>query len=621
MEEQVSADREAPIVTSTDGEGAIARVLGASKQSTKYQLLGSNNGLHDHVHRDVYRGPTPFNAYAVACALLASMNSILLGYDVGVISGAILFIKEDLEIDEVQEEVLVSALSIVSLAGGAVAGRLADAVGRRWTMALSACVFLMGALVMGLAPSFSILMAGRLLAGFGVGLALMVAPVYTAEVAPAGIRGSLVSLPEIFINVGILLGYVSNYVFSGLPANIAWRIMLLLGILPALSLAVGVMFMPESPRWLVMQTRIDEARIVITRTSSSPEEAEQRLLEIMEAAGFVDNNRDTLEGLSNAQKADNSGHNVWRELLWPTPAVKRMLVVLLGIQFFQQATGIDATVYYSPDAFKSAGIASKSGVIAGTVAMGFTKCVFILVAVFYLDRAGRRPLLLVSTTGITVCLASIALCFSLIEGGMGSNMETTSSTGPLAVFIVILVCCYVAFFSIGMGPVCWVLTTEIFPLRLRAQAASLGIVINRLSSSIVSLTFLSMARAMTYMGTYIVFTGVSLCSLLFIYFCVPETKGKTLEEVAKFFYRDESYASELANRAFVNGGNEEGEDKHLNVAQDLEAWAYHEDEAKMDAHGFHSNRYAINKKELAAKVKAIAAHQTGSIDLQRTTES
>ncbi|KAI5054138.1 hypothetical protein GOP47_0004629 [Adiantum capillus-veneris] len=608
-EEQALEARQTPFENIPNGSPMA--LLGVSKQSTKYQLLGSGNG-QNHQARHIASSKS-FNTYAVACALLASMNSILLGYDVGVISGAVLFIKEDLKIDEVQEEVLVSALSIVSLAGGAVAGRLADAVGRRWTMAVSACVFLVGALVMGLAPSFFILMIGRLLAGIGVGLALMVAPVYTAEVAPASSRGSLVSLPEIFINIGILLGYVSNYTFSGLPVNIAWRLMLGLGIFPALSLAVGVMFMPESPRWLVMQNRIDEARVVIMRTSSSSEEAEQRLLDIMEAAGLLNSNGEVTD-LPINKRADNSGHNVWRELLWPSPAVRRMLAVASGIQFFQQATGIDATVYYSPEAFKMAGIASKSGVIAGTVAMGFTKCMFIFVAIFYLDKVGRRPLLLISTTGITLSLALLAVFFAFIENHEPLK-EEGHSVGPLAVLVIIAVCFYVAFFSIGMGPICWVLTTEIFPLRLRAQAMSMGIVMNRLSSSIVSLTFLSISRAITFMGTYILFTGISLCSVIFVFLCVPETKGKSLEEVAKVFYKDEAYSSELGKSAFTNG-DQEGEDKHLNVAHDMEAWAYHEEEAMMDGKGLHSSTFSMDKKNLAAKVKAIAS-QAGSFDLQR----
>ena len=488
----------------------------------------------------------------------------------GVISGALLFIKEDLKINEVQEEVLVASLSFVSLGGGAIAGRLADAVGRRWTMALAASVFLIGALVMGIAPSFPVLMLGRILGG----LALMVAPVYTAEVSPPSIRGSLVSLPEIFINFGILLGYISNYAFSGLPVHLAWRVMLGLGILPALSVVVGVVIMPESPRWLVMQHRIDEARAVIEKTSDNPEEVEERLRDIMEAAGLLDDKNMYSEG------ADTTGKHVWRELLCPSPPVKRMLLVASGIQFFQQATGIDATVYYSPEAFKIAGMASKSAIIGGTVAMGFTKCIFILVAVIYLDRLGRRPLLLMSAAGITVSLACIALAFSFIETkGQTEMVSGGSSMPPLAVFIVFCVCCYVASFSIGMGPICWVLTTEIFPLRLRAQAMSMGVVINRLSSTIVSLTFLSISRAISFTGTYVLFTAISLCSVCFFFFFVPETKGKSLEEITKFFLSEEKFSIELADKPQANDGDdydddeeeedeeEEREDKHLNLSR------------------------------------------------------
>jgi MFS family permease len=219
--------------------------------------------------------------------------------DIGVIAGAVLFIKEDLLITDVQEEILVGSLNIVSLVGAASAGRIADAVGRRWTMSIAALFFLVGAAVMGAAPNFGLLMVGRLLEGIGVGFALMIAPVYTAELAPASSRGSLVSLPEVFINLGILLGYIVSYSLAGLPAKVGWRVMLTIGILPATCLAIGVLFMPESPRWLVMQNRIDEAKIVLQKTSNDKEEAHARLLEIMDAAGIIKS--DVIDGHSSTR--------------------------------------------------------------------------------------------------------------------------------------------------------------------------------------------------------------------------------------------------------------------------------------------------------------------------------
>jgi MFS family permease len=182
---------------------------------------------------------------------------------------------------------------------------------------------------------------------------------------------------------------------------------------------------------------------------------------------------------------------------------------------------------------------SESAVIAGTVAMGFTKCAFILVAVLYLDRLGRRPLLLASTAGITASLACIAIAFSFLEHhGVefpSSSSSSSSSSSTSAAFVVLFVCSYVAFFSIGIGPICWVLTAEIFPLRLRAQAMSLAVVINRLSSTLVSLTFLSLSSAISFTGTYLAFAAISLCSVAFVFALVPETKGRSLEEIAKFF--------------------------------------------------------------------------------------
>ncbi|KAJ6367694.1 hypothetical protein OIU78_000286 [Salix suchowensis] len=283
----------------------------------KYKRMESDALEEDTVlssnHQDregVYVEKRNTKIYLLACAVFASLNSVLLGYDVGVMSGAILFIKEDLKISEVQEEVLVGILSIVSLLGSLAGGKMSDAIGRKWTIAFATLVFQSGAAIMTLAPSFTVLMSGRILAGVGIGFGVMIAPVYIAEISPSAVRGSLTSFPEIFINLGILLGYISNYAFSGLPVHINWRVMLGIGIFPSIFMGVALFVIPESPRWLVGQNRIEEARTVLLKTNDSEKEAEERLAEIQLAAD-----------LANSEKHEAKA--VWQELLKPSPAVRK----------------------------------------------------------------------------------------------------------------------------------------------------------------------------------------------------------------------------------------------------------------------------------------------------------
>lgn len=218
-----------------------------------------------------------------------------------------------------------------------------------------------------------------------------------------------------------------------------------------------------------------------------------------------------------------------------------MLILALGLQFFQQASGIDATVYYSPVVFQQAGITGRSGVLLATVAVGLSKTLFILVATVWLDSIGRRPLLLTSAIGMTFSLLTLAVGFLFLHVTPTEDIpvpNTTSGHGFVPVLAILAICSYVAFFSIGFGPILWVLTSEIFPLRLRAQSMGLGIVVNRLASGTVALTFLSMAKAMTVSGTFFLFSSVAALSAVFVYIFTPETKGQTLEEIAKFFEQD-----------------------------------------------------------------------------------
>ncbi|GLJ23713.1 hypothetical protein SUGI_0449390 [Cryptomeria japonica] len=487
--------------------------------SSKAKELDMEDSFHEKKH---------VKKFVIACAVLASMNSILLGYDAGVMSGAVIFIRRDLGLNDVQVEMLIGSLNLVSLVGAALAGRTSDAVGRRWTMALAALIFLLGSVVMAVAPTFAWLMVGRLLGGLGVGYALLIAPVYTTEVAPAASRGALTCFPEIFINVGIFIGYISNYALKGLPDHLNWRVMLALGVVPPIFLGIGVLAMPESPRWLVMKERNDDALKVLLRTSESRAEAHERLAQIAEGITYA--RQKTRNSGGGGGSMQSSGEGTWREIFRATAPVRRMLIIALGLQFFQQAGGIDATVYYSPTTFKAAGMKSQGAVLGATMAVGFAKAGFVIVAAVLIDRVGRRPLLLTSAIGSTVSLLVLALSLQFIGNAPGAAHQ---AAGYLA---VIAACGNVAFFSIGMGPVNWVLGSEIFPLRLRAKAASLGVGVNRTLSGVVSVSFLSLTDAITVPGAFFLFAGVSFLCSVFIYFLVPETKGKTLEEIVAFFH-------------------------------------------------------------------------------------
>ncbi|KAG6641182.1 probable polyol transporter 4 [Carya illinoinensis] len=496
-----------------NGEGLVEIPIGSKN---KYKRMNTDGTEEDVVFSNEsisIRKNTTRN-FVFVCAIFVSLNSVLLGYDVGVMSGAILFIQEDLKITEVQEEVLVGILSIISLLGSLAGGKTSDAIGRKWTIAFAAIVFQTGAAVMTLAPNFRVLIVGRILAGVGIGFGVMIAPVYIAEISPAVARGSLTSFPEIFINLGILLGYVSNYAFSGLPTHISWRIMLGVGILPSVFIGFALFVIPESPRWLVMQNRIEEARAVLLKTNESEREVEERLAEIQVAAGMF-----------NAEKYE--AKSVWREILKPSPPVRRMLIAGCGIQCFQQITGIDATVYYSPTIFKDAGIKGNTQLLAATVAVGFTKTLFILIAIFLIDKVGRKPLLYISTIGMTTCLFCLSLTLAVLgKEKMGIGLA------------ILAVCGNVAFFSVGIGPICWVLSSEVFPLRLRAQASALGAVGSRVSSGLIAMSFLSVSRAITVAGTFFVFSILSALSVAFVYTCVPETKGKSLEQIELVFQNE-----------------------------------------------------------------------------------
>lgn len=530
-------------------------MVNSKSKSNDVPISNSPEGSSPVSSSSVHHKVIKMNKYALACALLASTNSILLGYDIGIMSGAVLYIQENLKITTFQEEILVGSLNVCSLIGSLASGKTSDMIGRRYTIVLAAATFFIGAILMGFAPSYAFLMGGRVIAGIGVGYSLMIAPLYTAEISPAVTRGFMGSLPEAFITVGILLGYVCNYALSGLPSHLNWRIMLGLAAVPALGIGLGVIFMPESPRWLVMKGRLDEARQVLVRTSRDELEAELRLLEISKAAfasGLLQ--ADDVAGLGSDDTAPPNpahdtggggvgrvapskttfhGQGVWKELLIkPSRATKRILVAALGINFFMQASGNDAVIYYLPAVFKAAGIRKKKVLFGINVIMGASKSIFVFISALCLDKYGRRPLLLLGTIGMVLSLATLGLSSKFLE-------DPHKPSWAVALGIV-AVCADVSFFSIGLGPITWVYSSEIFPMRLRAQGTSLAVSVNRLTSGVVSMTFLSICKRISFGGMFFVLSGVMVIATVFSYFCLPETKGKSLEEIETFFEEDKS---------------------------------------------------------------------------------
>lgn len=440
-------------------------------------------------------------------------------------SGANIFIKEDLKISDTQIEILAGILNLCALVGSLFAGRTSDYIGRRYTIVVACVIFLLGAILMGYAPSYAILMTGRCIAGVGVGFALVIAPVYSAEISSPSSRGFLTSLPELCISFGILLGYISNYLFAKLTLKLGWRMMLGVAGIPSIALAFGILKMPESPRWLVMQGRLGDAKKVMLKVCDTEEESDLRLREIKLAAGIDERCTDDIVKLPKM----NRGKGVWKELLLrPSPPVRWIVVAAIGIHFFEHVTGIEAVVLYSPRIFKKAGVTDKHKLLLATIGVGLTKTTFILVATFLLDKFGRRRLLLTSIGG---------MIFALTGLGFGLTMAEHSKEKLLwALYLSIAATyTYVAFFSIGLGPITWVYSSEIFPLKLRAQGVSIGVAVNRLMNATISMSFLSISKAITIGGSFFMFASISIVAWFFFFFLMPETKGRSLEEMEKIF--------------------------------------------------------------------------------------
>jgi SP family galactose:H+ symporter-like MFS transporter len=425
---------------------------------------------------------------------VAALGGMLFGYDIGVISGAILFVKKEFSLSPGLEEVVVSSVLLGSLIGAIAGGELADRWGRRRLLILTAMVFGLGAIGAALAPGSALLIIARIIAGTAIGVASFVAPLYISEIAPVAIRGKLVSVNQVALTSGIVLSYLIDYAFAG---SGAWRWMFAMAVVPAAAFGVGLVFIPESPRFLIARGMLDQARSVLKRIRAS-DEVESEIAEIQHSA--------------QKQKAH------WSELL--TPLLRPAMIVGIGLAVAQQVTGINTVIYYAPTIFRLAGLSSASVAILASVGVGIVNVILTVVAMQLIDRIGRRPLLLISLGGMAISLMALGVAFKL--------PQLSGSLGWIAVTSLML---YVGFFAVGLGPVFWLILSEIYPLQIRGRAMSVGTVANWGANLIVALTFLTLTHATGTAYTFWLYGLVSIGAWVFAYFLVPETKGKTLEQI------------------------------------------------------------------------------------------
>lgn len=451
-------------------------------------------------HHETHRAPALSGAksgssrFVYVAAALSALGGVLFGYDTGVISSAIIFLKRDFSLSSGTEEFVVSAVLIGAVIGAAIGGRLADRYGRRLIIIAAAIVFTLGALGTAFAETLALLDVGRIVVGIAIGIASFVSPLYISEVSPVDERGKLVSLNQLAVTAGIIASYLVGYALSG---SGSWRWMFGLAALPSTVLAVGMYFMPESPRWLF--TRHDDAL------------AERILRRIRGTNNVSKEVNEIRNGLSRQS-------STWHELV--RPVIRPALIVGVGLAVFQQITGINTVIYYAPTILQFAGFHSASSAILATVGVGIVNMVMTIVALFLVDRVGRRPLLLIGVAGMVLSLAALGVSFG--------EPRLAHVLGPVAMASLMV---YVGAFAVGLGPVFWLLISEIYPLKVRGLAMSVATLANWGANLAIALTFLTLIGSLGKAGTFYLYAAVSVGAWIFTWFLVPETKGRTLEQI------------------------------------------------------------------------------------------
>ena len=431
-------------------------------------------------------------------AIVASLGGLLSGYDTGVISGALLFINETWLLPDTLQGFLVSSVLIGAVIGAATNGVLADIFGRKKIIMATAVIFIIGSIMCAFAPNVYVLIISRIFVGFAVGIVNFVVPLYLSEISPKNLRGTLVSLYQWAITSGILFSYFINAAFAQAVYN--WRWMLFAGVLPGLILFVGMCLMSDTPRWLVSKNRDNEAKAVFKKIEPD-----------------VDSDReiqDIKTTLNSEAEGQDQKFKFKKWMIMP-------FVVGVGIMFAQICTGINTIIYYAPTIFKTAGFDSNLTAIYATTGIGVVNFVMTIVAVFFTDRLGRKPLLYFGLIGVMLSLFALGTSFAF-AGVLGSSLKWVA-VGSLVTYIIC--------FAMSLGPIGWILVSEVFPLKIRGVAMSICTVSNFAFNFFVVGSFPILLHRIGGAWTFWMFGFVSLLCIIFVYFFVPETKGISLEQI------------------------------------------------------------------------------------------
>ncbi len=427
---------------------------------------------------------------------VAGLGGVLYGYDMGIIAAALIFVRASFQLSTSMQEWVVSIVLVGAMLGAIVGGSIADRLGRRATLLWGSALFIVGSLIAFLALNVYVLIAARALLGLAIGFTSVTAPVFVSELSPPQSRGRLIGLYQFALTAGIALADICGYWLAG---GHAWHTMFGIGALPAVLFFVLVLTLPESPRWLCAHNRMAEAMDVL---KSYTDEAGAALLlgDIYAALRMKTERR-------------------W-SALW-SPAVRGSLFIAVGFTVLQQVTGINTIIYYGPQIFALAGIASNRSAILATLIVAVTNMLATIGALLLVDRLGRKPLLYFGIGGMTLSLSVLSYAFH--------TQALEPSLGKTATVCLVA---YIAFFALSMGPIAWILVSEVFPLQVRARGVAAATLGSGASNFVVSLTFLSLIQAMGNSTTFAIYGAFCIVTLLFVRYVVPETKGQELESIS-----------------------------------------------------------------------------------------